>query len=515
MFHRTRFHRLLAGAAAVATGLSLAACSAGGGDDGGAGSGGGAPAAEQTLTVAPGTFPVALDPHQWSAEAAVIGPIQHVMETLVARDGDGFAPLLASSWENPDETTWVFHMNPDATFSDGTPVTAEDARASVQRLVDIGGSMAPLFALVETIEATDEATLTLTTSQPLGTMLNTMSLVFVGQAAAMDSEDYWRAPVGSGQFTVSQYLPDERLTLTRNDDYWGATLPTLDTLTFTNIPEEAARISALSTGEIDLMTGIGADSVPELQGMDGIVYDEVPSFTYQLLWFNSSREPFTDPRVRQAMWHAVDIEQIVSDLFGTQATVAQAPIPQPVFGAPQLEPYSYDPELARELLAEAGYPDGFSTSLQWSDAGGEGSRSLAQAFISAWAEIGVTVEPLAKERAVWLEDLNNLNWDMNLQGNTVATGDADYTLGRLYLCEANRMGYCNPELDALLNEAKASLDQDVRADLYAQAAQIIWDDAVGIFPMDMTSTSAYSERVEGVTIDPGGRTSYADVVITE
>ena len=203
------------------------------------------------------------------------------------------------------------------------------------------------------------------------------------------------------------------------------------------------------------------------------------------------------------------------DLFGSSATLAQAPVPQPVFGAPALEPYPYDPDRARELLEEAGYADGFETSLQWDGGAGESIRSLAQAFISDWAELGITVEPLSKERAVWLDDLNALNWDMNLQGNTVATGDADYTLGRLYLCEADRMGYCNEELDDLLNRAKASLDQDERIELYEQAAQIIWDEAVGIFPMDLTVSVAYRDHVQDLQLDPGNRTSYVSVTMTE
>src|SRR5699024_3851864 len=368
------------------------------------------------------------------------------------------------------------------------------------------------FEPIESIEATDEKTVTITTEQPLGTLLNTMSLLFIGQADEMDDEAYWQDPVGSGPYTVDTYRADESLVFKKNDEYWGE-VPTLDTISFTNIPEEAARITALTTGEIDVMAGVGADSVPEVSGMDGIEFEQIPGYTYQLLWFNSSREPFTDPKVRQAMWYGADVETIVESLFGDSATLAQAPMPQPVFGAPELEPCPYDPDKARELVAEAGYEDGFTTSLQWSDSGGESSRSMALAFISDWSEIGIEVEPQAKERAVWLDDLNALNWDMNLQGNTVATGDADYTLGRLYLCEADRMGYCNEDLDEILESAKASLDQDERKELYQEASQIIWDEAVGIFPMDLTVSVAYRDNVQGLEPDPGNRTSYVSVNI--
>src|SRR5699024_8070602 len=369
---------------ALVVSLGLAACGCGGNGDGEDSSQ--SLADEQTLTISPSVFPVALDPHQWSAEGAVVGPVKHFMETLVVKDGDDFAPLLAESWEMPDDATWVFHLDPDAKFSDGSDVTAEDVKASADRLVDIGGSMAPLFEPIESIEATDEKTVTITTEQPLGTLLNTMSLLFIGQADEMDDEAYWQDPVGSGPYTVDTYRADESLVFKKNDEYWGE-VPTLDTISFTNIPEEAARITALTTGEIDVMAGVGADSVPEVSGMDGIEFEQIPGYTYQLLWFNSSREPFTDPKVRQAMWYGADVETIVESLFGDSATLAKAPIPQPVFGAPELEPYPYDPDKARELLADAGYEDGFTTSLQWSDSGGESSRSMAQAFISDWSEI--------------------------------------------------------------------------------------------------------------------------------
>jgi peptide/nickel transport system substrate-binding protein len=204
----------------------------------------------------------------------------------------------------------------------------------------------------------------------------------------------------------------------------------------------------------------------------------------------------------------------VKDLFGTTATVAEAPIPQNVFGASQQKAYSYDPKLAKQLLAQAGFPDGFSTTLQFPQDSGPQIKALAQVMISDWAKVGVTVVPLEKERAQWITDLNALNWDMNLQTNTVLTGDADYSLGRLYLCSAKRNGYCNADLDKLLLDARATIDPDTRKDLYSKASKIIWDDAVGIFPMDPATNAAVRDRVKGFELAPNGRPSYAGVSVT-
>ncbi|TDD17671.1 hypothetical protein E1218_27480 [Kribbella turkmenica] len=142
---------------------------------------------------------------------------------------------------------------------------------------------------------------------------------------------------------------------------------------------------------------------------------------------------------------------------GDLATVAQAPLAQGVIGAPKLTPYTYDQAKAKQLLTEAGYPNGFSTSMQWPLEGGPNIRALAQAMISDWAKIGVTVKPLEKERAQWLEDFGKLDWDMNLQTDVTGTGDADYTLARLYVCSAKQNGYCNPALDKLLLFTKVTV----------------------------------------------------------
>ncbi|MFT4029584.1 MAG: ABC transporter substrate-binding protein, partial [Protaetiibacter sp.] len=302
----TTRRRLGALALAVGALITLGACSSG--------DTGETPLAEeQDLKVAVTSLPINLDVLQNSAEGKILGPMQHVLEPLVKRDGTDFEPWLAESWETPDDLTWVFNIRPDVTFSDGTTFTAEDARASLQRLIDLNSPLAPLLSAVSSIEATDDATLTITTTSPLGTMLTTLSQILLGQAASIDDDAYWAAPIGTGPFVVDEWIADQHLVLTRNDDYWGPAT-TLDSITYIGMPEEAARISALSTGEVDLIDSVSADSIPEIESLDSVVFDSVPSYGIQYIWFNNAREPFTDVRVRQALWHALDLEQIVSDL---------------------------------------------------------------------------------------------------------------------------------------------------------------------------------------------------------
>lgn len=502
--------RVLSAAALTATlSLGLAAC--GSGDTG--------ESAEQTLTIAPNSFPVTLDQHQMSAEAAVFSPMQHVLQPLVTRNAEDstvIEPGIAESWETTSDTTWEFTLHEGAVFSDGTPVTSADVAASIDRVRELGGGVAPLIESISHMDTSDDGKLVIETAEPLGTLLNSLSLVLVGPADRIDDEDFWAAPVGSGPFTIEEFTPDQHLVLSRQDDWWaddGSVV--LDEIVFRSMPEESSRLTALSNGEVDVVTGITSDSVDQVTAFDGIEFEQIPGLGYRKMWFNSSHEPFTDPEVRRALWHAVDVESIVTDLFGEQAMVAQAPIPQTAFGAPELEQYEYDPELAKQMLADAGYPDGFEATMQWTQGDGSVDEQLAAAFISAWDEIGVTISGQPKERSVFLEDFNSLNWDINLMGNSVASGDADYTLGRLYLCEAERNGYCNEELDEILMQAKSELDQEVREDLYHQASEIIWNDAVGIFPLDSYVAYAFNDDLENLVMDPASRNDYSTVTISE
>lgn len=464
----------------------------------------------QELTYAPGLFPVALDVQTYPAEEGVQTTAQQVLETLVTFSEGSIEPLLAESWENPDPLTWKFKLR-EANFSDGSPFTANDVKASLDRLIALKGVLTPLLSAITEIRADDDRTFTIVTSESVGTLPSTLSLVFIGKASGVNDPTYWTKPVGTGPFMVSEYVADDHVTLVRNDNYWGDKAR-LDRVNIVNMPEISSKITALTTGEVDIVTSIPPDQVGNIEGASGIDFSTKESYQYYFTWFNQTRPPFNDVKIRQAMWHALNNDTI-KNLFGDGATVARAPITQAVFGAPELEPYTQDLDKARRLLAEAGFPNGFAATMQYPREGGPNIRSLAQSMISDWAALGIRIEPLEKERAQWVQDLNSLNWDLNLQTNVTGTGDADFTLNRLYTCAANRMGYCNRELDSILSQARASLDQKEREELYARASKILWDDAVGIFPADLKNNAAVRSEVEGFELPVNGRPSFAPVSI--
>ncbi|MBX3030856.1 MAG: ABC transporter substrate-binding protein [Chloroflexi bacterium] len=470
-------------------------------------------ASPQVLTVAGPVALVDLDPHGPNAvEDPTTQVAQHIFDTVVKHVGDEYEPSLATAWSTPDETTWQFTIRDDVAFTDGTPLTAIDIKASIDRVKALDGPLAPLWAAVTSAEAPDPATLILTTDGAFGGMLTNMSLLFVTPAASSSNEGFFRAPIGSGPFKVASFEPGERLVLDRNADYWGGA-PSLDQLVITEIPEVSSRITALTTGEIDFTWGLPADQLPVIEVTDGLTLVTAPSYALYYQWFNSTHKPFDDVRVRQAMWHALDLDTIVSALFPGVGTVSQSSIQPGVFGFLAQQPYSYDPELAKRLLAEAGYPDGFSTSIQFASTCCAGIRELAQAMISQWAEIGVTVEPLEKEQAQWVEDLLALNWDMNVAYNVTTTGDANFTVGRLYTCAANRTGYCSEELDAAITAARGSLDDAERAQHWGEAQTIIWEQAVGVSIMGVNGTYAMNDRVQGFVPPASGIPNFTSVTI--
>ncbi|GAA3660641.1 ABC transporter substrate-binding protein [Nonomuraea antimicrobica] len=437
-----------------------------------------------------------LDPHGPSAvdEASLLANRQ-IYDTLVTRNGTEPAPSLATSWTRPDDKTWVFTLREDVTFHDGSKLTSADVKASLDRLVKSTGPQKPLWAAVDSVEAPDARTVKITTTEPLGAMLVNLTLAFILPAAQMGRSGFFRKPVGSGPFAVESFTPSSQLVLTPVQDYWGGA-PTLRGLRLPYIPEASTRMTALQNGEVDVTWIIPPDELQRLRQVSGISVESTPGLNYFLTWFNCGRKPFSDPKVRRALHHALDVKGIVANLYGEAATVMDAPIPSSVFGHAPQQPYAHDPDLAKKELAEAGYADGIRTSMMWFRDTGPLATELAQSFISAWAKVGVVVEPQQIEKAAWIKRLTALDWDIELQVNTVTTADADYTLGRLYTSEANRMGYANKELDAILAQAKSTADQERRKALYGQACEIIWSDAVGVFPASLAATYGVRSTVK-------------------
>ncbi|MFF0450919.1 ABC transporter substrate-binding protein [Streptomyces sp. NPDC004609] len=421
-----------------------------------------------------------------------------VFDTLVRREGKALVPGLAAEWRRDGDTRWVFTLRRGAVFHDGSAVTARDVVACLEHTRSVPSAQTPLWATVTGAEAPDDRTVVFTTDGPLGSLPVNLTLLFIVPARRVADPAQKRSPIGSGPFRVTGFTPSTSVELARFDDYWGGRAES-PAISMPYIAETSTAITALRNGDVDLLWPVPPDQLPEVTGVPGIAVESVPSWTYYFNWFNCSREPFTDPDVRRALCHAVNVPQIVASLFGRGGRQMRAPIPATVAGYAEQEPWAYDPAVARRLLARAGLGRGFTTSMMWFDATGPFARELAQAMISEWAEIGVTVRPQSIEKAMWLERLNSLDWNMNLQTNTVTTGDAAFTIGRLYNSKANRLGYRNQDLDAVLARAAATPEGPERDALYGDACATIWSDAVGLFPVTLVTGYGRARELTGFT----------------
>ncbi|MEZ4623771.1 MAG: ABC transporter substrate-binding protein [Thermomicrobiales bacterium] len=337
---------------------------------------------------------ISLDPHgAQSVEEATAIVNAHLLDTLTYRDAASgeILPRIAESWEQVDELTWSFTVRSGITFHDGTPVTSADLKASLDRVLELAGPLAPLWATVESTEAPDDQTFVIKTTSPTGTVPTSATLLYITPAAAATDEAFFEAPIGAGPYKFVSWTRDSEMVCEAVADHWDGA-PGIAKLTFRDIPEVAARSTSLETGEIDITWALPADQLPTLRENSDLTIDSTSTYAYYFIWFNASREPFTDVRVRQAMWHALDIETMAADLLQDVGVPASAPIPSTVFGHATQTPYAYDPELAKSLLAEAGYPDGFDTHIIWVADSGPQDRELLEVALSYWAAIGVRVE---------------------------------------------------------------------------------------------------------------------------
>jgi peptide/nickel transport system substrate-binding protein len=417
---------------------------------------------------------------------------KQIFSSLVTRDGTSFKPNLATSWSaSNDDKTWTFQLRSGVRYSDGTPVQASDVQASVAREVKLNGPLASLWAGLTVTPSGNSVVVTSAT--PQGALLSNLSTLSILPAGEVAQANFFTKPVGSGPFEVDSFTPGQTLTLVPNPKYWG-TKPSLKKVTIRYISTTAAVVTALKTGEIQATWGLSDDQTTQLSGQSGIVTKAVASDAQYTMWFNSSRPAFASTAVRRALWQAVDFNSIIKSLYPTTGAAANAPISSTIVGYAKQNPYGYDPNAAKAALVAAKFD--FSTTYQLAYSG-DSYTEFAQAVASDLAKVGVKVAPTPKEKSVYLSDLLALNWDINLQSLSDTTGDASYVLGRLYTCAAKRTGYCDSSLDSALSRAASATDATARNNAYAQAEQIIWTNAVGMFPMNVQITYTWRSSVSG------------------
>ncbi|MFW6215431.1 MAG: glutathione ABC transporter substrate-binding protein [Alkalispirochaetaceae bacterium] len=478
-----------------------------------------AAAEQETLVVAIGAEPESLDPvNMTSAPAATVG--EHVVERLIYMEEDGsLVPMLAESWEsNDDSTVWTFNIRQGVSFHDGEPLNAEAVAVNLRRFVDpeVGAAYAFLLGTVEEIEAVGEYELQLTLSQPFAPILAHLSHSFIGivspaQLEGLGPDDSFEVPVGTGPYVMTDWSRGESISLEVNEDYYGD-IPEIEEVRFDFIPESSALIVALETGEADAIMRVPPQEVERVEAEDGIevVFEESVRTIY--IGFNNLREPFDDARVRQALNYAIDKQAIVDGLFEGVFTVADAPIVPSVFGHESVGPYEYNPDRARELLAEAGYPDGFSMTLHHPTGRYLLDATVAEAVQDMLGDVGIDATLETREWSSYLDFTSQppeqAEYDAFMLGWGTVTLDSDYGLyallhSRQWNPNGNNRGfYENERVDELLDEARVETDRARREEIYSEAVELIWEDAPWIFLYNEGQINANRTNVEGLIHHP-------------
>ncbi len=481
--------------------------------------------------------PSGIDPHvNASAELGI--PLSSVYDTLVYRVADStanagkqFVPGLAESWEVSDDgLTYTFYLRHDVIFHDGTPFNAEAVRANIERIVDPdtqSQKAAFLLGPFDSVEVIDEYTVAIHLSAPYAPLLDGLAQVYLGIASpaalAQWGPDYQFHQVGTGPFKFVEYVPNDHLTLVRNDDYnWGPTIydhsgpAYLDEIEFRFFSDSAGRALALEAGDADVMGELPPLDAARLRQDSRFVIIPI-AIPGQPLGFvlNVQHPPLDDVHVRQALLFATDRTAIVQAIFGGESPPATGPLTAVTFGYdPSLaERYSYNPDEAARLLEEAG----------WTDSDGDGIREqngrpltldaalmtwgsvpeVAQLLQAQWAQVGVELHTETLTYPAALEAAREGNYHIIPQN--FSSSDPDL-LWVYYHSDVpfNWSKVSDATLDDLLDRGRSITDPAQRAELYIQAQRRIMELALLVPIRDPVNLNATGARVQGLRFDAHG-----------
>lgn len=516
--------RLVLLLAAVA--LVVAACSGGGetfdeeadvdvggATPGDAGTTGAAPAAGPgTLAIATSADIITMDPamHRDRITQAVI---RNVFDGLVNQDAElEPVPELAESWEAVDDTTWRFALREDVTFSNGEPFDAEDVKFSIERILDPeqASPRASMLEMITAVEVEDEHTVVIRTDEPAPTLLPSLAvneIVPSEYVTEVGDETFAEEPVGTGPFTLGEWVPNQRVVLEANPDHWEGT-PGVETVVFRPVPEVAARVAALQSGDVHVASEIPPDLAGTLGGdVEAVPVDGTRVF---FLAMNTTQPPFDARDVRVGANHAIDRDALVNDLLGGYARPLYQPLFPEVIGyAEDFEGYRYDPEQAASLL------EGASAAVRIDVE--ERDRTLAEAVAGQLQTAGLDAQINVLETEAFTASIESGDSQAYVQSWGVAEGDADVIFARHFWSpvreDAFYTGYENAELDALIEAGRSTVEAEEREETYAEAVEMVMADAPWAPLLNAQEIYGVSQRVSGFEPSPIGRFELLDVTL--
>ena len=412
-----------------------------------------------------------------------------IYDTLVKMDNEGnITPHLATEWEYEDDLTLHITIRDDVVFSNGEKLTAEDVLFSVFRLQDPMGMYGATFACLdaENSVAEDDTHLTFKFLTPFAGFMAYMSYGISGVVSKAyveenGAEALAQNPMGSGPFVFDEWVVGDSVTLSRNDNYWGEE-PNFDNLTVRFITDNTTRFMEFETGSVDAIDNLSNADIQTMMdgGVEGTLYQQA-GFDQIDLCMTYGYEPFQDVRVRQAFAMAINLDAMVANVFGNTAEVALSYENEGLLGYTETGTYGYDPEGAKALLEEAGYGEGLTLDMTVSSS--ENFVKMAEILQSFLAEIGVTLNVNVADQSTALFALMGGESVIGFTETTANVLDPSIIFDPLRLAGIHAGARTNSqELDDLLQAGLEAMDETERADIYAQANQMIFD-LVSVVPI--------------------------------
>ena len=469
---------------------------------------------DRTLTIATPADAKSMDPHLTN-DLPSNNVFINMYENLLTLDENGeLVGQLADKWEKVDELSYRFYLKQGVKFHNGEELKASDVQFSFLRAMNIEGSAVSHvvgeidpegfiieddYTIVIKLKKPFSVFLTYLTHVPGGTILNEKAVTEAG-------EDYAQNPVGSGPYMFKEWAKGDRLTLERFDGHREIT-PAYKQVIFRAIPEETSRTIELEAGNVDMIYGVNADDITRIEENPNLVMARSTNLNTQYMGFNTQKGPLAEVKVRQAISKALTVDKIVTTVLRGIGTQATGPIsPSSKYYNTDLVAKEQNIEEAKALLAEAGYPDGFDTTLWLNDK--TVRVNMSEIIQNQLKEIGINVEVKVFEWSTYYEALKNGEIDMYLVGWTMSAPDPDFGLFPLF--HTSNMGtnnfsfYSNTEVDAMLEKGRLLEDGPERQQLYFDIQAKIYEESPWVFLYNGEETVGLKSGIEGFRPSPLG-----------